>query len=621
MVWAAPAAPATAATCREDSRGNDTGFQVVFRNDSYHKNKNSLHLSDKLKKEIDMMKDKTANGASDADSVLKRHLSAAHRRKRKRVITTTVVIVLVLAAIAVGVFTLRDSVAERYGAAELDVESFEVAVDSISTTLSGSGTLVDDDVEEVEVPSAVEIDTVFVEEGDTVEEGDMIASLNTASIVSAMADLQDQIDEIDAELEEVSDDKVDSRIIAGISGRVKKIFTGAGDDIATVMYENGSLMLISLDGLMAVDIDTQTDIAAGDAVTVTLSDDSDIDGTVQSVKGSTATVTVTDNGTVFGDAVTVLTENGDILGTGTLYIHNEIKVTGYAGTVRKVYVNENTKVTDSTKLLYLTDTSYTANYDTLLKERASLEEDLDEMITLYKEGALYSPISGAVYTVDYDADDEAKAESANAESVEDTADTPESTDTDDEYTTIATVSLNATMSVTVDMDESNILSLEEGQEAVVTIDSIGDDEFTGTVTAVNTSSTSSGGVTVFTIEVTIDKTDQMLAGMSASVVIKTDSVENVLVVPEDALEQTSDMSYVYTEYDQETGELSGIVEVETGLSNGTYVQIISGLSQGDTVYYEESAAETINDRGFGGMGGEMPGMPGGNMPQGRPGGQ
>ena len=567
------------------------------------------------------MKDKTANGSSDADSVLKRHLSAAQRRKRKRVITTTVVIVLVLAAIAVGVFTLRDSVAERYGTAELDVEAFEVAVDSISTTLSGSGTLVDDDVEEVEVPSTVEINMVFVEEGDTVEEGDMIASLSTASIVSAMADLQDQIDEIDAELEEVSDDTVDSRTRAGISGRVKKIFTNVGDDIATVMYENGALMLISLDGLMAVDIETETVTAAGDTVTVMLSDDSEIDGTVQSVEDGVVTVTVTDNGTVFGDTVKVANEDGDILGTGTLYIHNVFKVTGYAGTVSKVYVNENAKVSDSTKLLYLTDTSYTANYDTLLKERASLEEDLDELIKLYKEGAIYSPISGVIYTVDYDTDDETETESANEEAVDETADTSESTNSDDEYTTIATVLLNATMSVMVDMDESDILSLEEGQEATVTIDSIGDDEFTGTVTAVNTSSTSSGGVTVFAIEVTIDKTEQMLAGMSASVVIGIDSVENVLVVPEDALEQTSDMSYVYTEYDQETGELSGMVEVETGLSNGTYVEIINGLSEGDIVYYEDTSTDTTSGPGFGNMGGEMPNMPGGDMPQGRPGGQ
>ena len=99
------------------------------------------------------------------------------------------------------------------------------------------------------------------------------------------------------------------------------------------------------------------------------------------------------------------------------------------------------------------------------------------------------------------------------------------------------------MSVTVSMDESDILSLKEGQEATVTVDSIGDDEFIGTVTEVNTSSTSSGGVTVYAIEVTIDKTEQMLSGMSASVVIVTESVANVLAVPEDAVEQTSTASY------------------------------------------------------------------------------
>ncbi len=581
-----------------------------------------------------MKHDKTVSQEVDPNSVLKKHLSAAQRRKRKKLITIIVVTVLILAAITVVVVKLRDSVSERYASEEASVESAAVTVGSISTTISGSGTLTDDDVEDVEIPASVEIDTMCVEEGDTVAEGDLIATVDTASVVSAMADIQDQIDDIDADMEDVSDETVSSKITAGIAGRVKRIYGAVGDDVATVMYENGALMLISLDGLMAADIETDAAATAGDTVSVTLSDGSVIDGTVAGIADGIVTVTVTDNGTEFGDTVSVADESGSTIGSGTLYIHSELKVTGYAGTISKVNVAENKKVSASTTLFQLTDTSYTANYDTLLEERSSLEDDLEALIKLYKEGAVYSPISGVIYSVDYDEDStdtSASADSAAAgEAV--TGTTADTTASSGDDITIVTVCPNATMSVTVDIDESDILSLEEGQEATVTIDSIGDDEFTGTVTEVNTIGTSSGGVTYFTVEVTMDKTKQMLAGMSASVDIVIEGVENALLIPEDALQQTSATSYVYTEYDEETDELGGMVEVTTGLSNGTYVEITEGLSEGDTVYYDAADEEETNS-GFpnmggnwGGQGGDMPSMPsnmGGGGQQGgtMPGGQ
>ena len=553
-----------------------------------------------------MKQDKTAGNEVDANSVLKKHLSAAQRRKRKRITTIIIVTVLVVVAITVTVIKLRDSVTEKYASSDSSVESAAVTVGSISTTVSGSGTLADDDVEDVEIPASVEVNTVLVEEGDTVNEGDTVATVDTASVISAMADLQGQIDDIDSELKDVSDDTVSSKITAGIAGRVKKIYAQTGDDVATVMYEDGALALISLDGLMAVDIETETTASVGDTVSVTLSDGNTLDGTVQSAKDGTVTVTVTDDGTEFGDTVTVGNASGTVLGTGKLYISSELKVTGYAGTISKVYVAENKKVSSSTKLFYLTDTSYTANYDTLLKQRADLEDDLDELIKLYKQGAVYAPISGVIYSVDYDEDSEDQDTTDSDTTTPATTDTTDAASADSDTLLIATVCPNATMSIAVDMDESDILSLEEGQAASVTIDSIGDDEFAGTVTEINKTGTSSNGVTVFTVEVTIDKTAQMLAGMSASVDITIEGVDSALIIPADAIQQTSTTSYVYTEYDEETKELGGMVEVTTGLNNGTNVEIKSGLSEGDTVYYTPSDDES--ESGFGNWGG-------GNMPQ------
>lgn len=129
----------------------------------------------------------------------------------------------------------------------------------------------------------------------------------------------------------------------------------------------------------------------------------------------------------------------------------------------------------------------------------------------------------------------------------------------------------------------------------MTVDSIENEEFTGTVTEIDTTGTSSGGVTKYTAVVTIDKTDRMLAGMSASISVTTEGVEDALLIPEDALNQTSSTAYVYTSYDESAGELGGMVEITYGISNGTYLQVLSGLKEGDTVYYYEESNNMMAD--------------------------
>ena len=54
------------------------------------------------------------------------------------------------------------------------------------------------------------------------------------------------------------------------------------------------------------------------------------------------------------------------------------------------------------------------------------------------------------------------------------------------------------------------------------------------------------------------------------------------------------------------------MEVETGLSDGSNVEITSGLSEGDTVYYTRTISDSQSGamQGFGGFGdGQMPSMP------------
>ena len=514
------------------------------------------------------------------DDALFEALGKNKKRRKRRIIVTVVSIVLVLAMIAVvGVSFLQRRVREQFASSQGEVLSYEVTTGSISTVVSGSGSLTDVDLNSITVPEGVEITEVKVKTNQAIVKGDILATVDMASVISAMADLQVQIEELDEQLSDAEDDAASTTIYAGVTGRVKAIFGEAGASVADVMYEHGALALISLDGYMAVDIETDA-LTVGDGVTVKLSDEEEITGTVESVVGGKATILVTDNGPEYDEVVTVLNDEDTVLGTGNLYIHSALKVTGYAGTIASVKTSVNEKVSDTTRLFTLEDTDYSANYNSLLRERADLEATLLELLTIQRDGAVLATADGGVYSVDY---------------------------SDDAAAAVVTLSTDEKMSVTISVDESDILSLELGQTVTVSVPSVSEDSFAGTLTEINRTSSSSG---TYSAVIEVEKVEGMLSGMTASVSVRIEGVDDAILIPIEALHKTSDGAYVYTSYNEEYQEYGGKVDVVTGLENSTYVEIKSGLSVGDTVYYTEQESGFGN---FGGMGG-FPGGNGGQMP-------
>lgn len=514
------------------------------------------------------------------DEALFEALGKNKKNKRRKIIITVVSIVLVLAiVIVVGVSFLRRRVREQFASAQGEVLSHKVTTGSISTTVSGSGSLTDVDLNEISVPAGVEVTEVLVKTNQAITKGDILATVDIATVMSAMADLQVQIEELDEQISDAEDDAASTSIYAGVSGRVKVVYGKKGADVADVMCENGALALISLDGYMAVDVETDA-LAAGDRVTVKLSDKKEVTGTVETVVSGKATVLVTDNGPEYEEEATVLNSEGTQLGTGKLYIHSPLSVTGYAGTISKVNTSVDAKVSDKTKLFTLKDTGYSANYNALLRERAELEETLLQLLTIQRDGAVLAAADGSVYSVDY------------ADETETTTVT-----TDDTETAVVTLSADEKMSVTIDVDESDILSLELGQTVTVTVSSVSEDSFEGTLTEIDRTSSSSG---TYSAVIEVSKVEGMLSGMTADVNVRIEGVDDAVLIPLEALHKTSDGAYVYTSYNEELQEYGGKVDVVTGLENSTYVEIKSGLNVGDTVYYTEEKSGFGN---FGGMGG------------------
>ena len=652
---------------------------------------------------------------------------------------------------------------------------------TISTVLSGGGTLSPQEGTAQSLPQALELETYYVKNGQTVSEGDPIAQVDLVAVKAAISELQEVIDTLDAAIASESSKTNDSVIRSGAAGRVKKIYAREGTAAADTVYESGALLLLSLDGLMAVDLEARAEV--GQSVTVTLSDGTALAGTVESVSDGTATVTLSDETAPLDDSVTVTTKDGETLGTGNLYIHSRLRVAGTYGTVSQISVKENQQVSAGSALLTLKDTGHTAEYARLLNRRTELEDQMESLVRLSKDGILHADCGGIVSGVDTEisytdpavltqtrsqaspgytalggirmentdtpqaqpsGEDQSqnpdgnqnpgtgsgqnpgegeypqpgtgeeqpsetatyilglvtavsdgaleyipqrtiKASQIQAMSFGDMIDpslaaqaqalenqgqtvlfstgsawtdssfdqitvgdailigtgiiihqktasvpgadmpggfpsgidmsqfagltgtgsamsgmvsmaggmsgygTAAKTTAYDSYDTTkkdaAVITADEEMTVQIQVDELDIRTLETGMEATVTLDALPGSSFTGAVTSINPYGENSGGNTKYTVTVTLPRDEKMLSGMNASVKITTGVSGTVPTVPAAAVVFDAGKSWLYTGYNEKTDTLTDPVEIQTGLSDGSLVELLSGLSEGSSFYY------------------------------------
>lgn len=188
-------------------------------------------------------------------------------------------------------------------------------------------------------------------------------------------------------------------------------------------------------------------------------------------------------------------------------------------------------------------------------------------------------------------------------------------------TALLTIADMSTVNVEVKVDETEIDKVEVGQPVKVKVDAFGDKEIVGKVTqktplAVGKSQTSGGlstninvqeakefRVVIQLIDLTEEVRDALRPGMSATAVITTKTAENVIAVPLQAvIEKKPDASPSPTlpgdgasvpPSGDKPKPIKGVyvlegnkvkfVEVETGITGESDIQILSGLSEGQQV--------------------------------------
>lgn len=325
--------------------------------------------------------------------------------KKKIVIGTAVVLTV---SVAAGGVYWRYQSGKRPSAPEKTVQATKATaeISSISNTIVGTGNLEADTPVSLKIPSGITISEVKVESGDHVSNGDVLAEVDSSSVYEAMEEVQEKIEALDEQIADLQEDTDEETISASIDGRVKKIYIGQGEDITSCMLEHGALLVLSADGKMAVDLaDPATVPSEEDTVTVTLSSGTQIEGTVEKVSDDGCTITMTDSGVGLGDTATVTDEKGNSIGTGTIYIHQPLQVTGTAGSISEVNVSEDEAVDSGDTLLTLDKDSITASYEALYGQREALAETLTELLNLAKKGTITADMDGTIEEI-YVSDEE-----------------------------------------------------------------------------------------------------------------------------------------------------------------------------------------------------------------------
>lgn len=173
-----------------------------------------------------------------------------------------------IAAVVIGLTAmplLAGSEAETDGP-QASILSGTVQTGSIDTVLHGGGVLTSDDTTDITIPTGVKITEFLVSNGDVVTAGTPLAAVDRVSVMNAITGVQETMDYLVEQMNEAEDEEVPGAIEAQTDGKVKLVYAQEGESVSDVMLRDGALAVLSLDGLMAVEIQRSTDLATGDTV-------------------------------------------------------------------------------------------------------------------------------------------------------------------------------------------------------------------------------------------------------------------------------------------------------------------------------------------------------------------
>jgi HlyD family secretion protein len=141
------------------------------------------------------------------------------------------------------------------------------------------------------------------------------------------------------------------------------------------------------------------------------------------------------------------------------------------------------------------------------------------------------------------------------------------------------------MEILSTVDETDIGSVRIGQPVRVEVDAFPDEEFRGTVKRIAPQGDTTATVTTFLVKIDVENPEgRLLAGLSTSVSILVDTLEDVLLIPDKGIIRKDGKLLVKKVSEENTKEE---VEIEIGKTDWTYTEVTSGLEEGDRIVVDE----------------------------------
>ena len=488
----------------------------------------------------------------------------------------------------------------------------------VNSSITGSGTLEAADSYSVSTLVEGTILTAAFEEGDQVEEGTVLYTIDSSDAASSLEQAQISLNQSERSYQNTMESLEDLTVTAPVSGQVYSIDVEAGDEVSA----GQQVATVRDSKTMSLEVTFPADDAAsfyvGQSASVTL------DSTFETLTGSISKIAGNDTvltGNVIVRSVTIDVSNpgglsteqsasaavGTVTSTGSgtfTYKAEEAVTAQVSGTVSAVRASEGQQVSKNQALVVLTsddlDDQVQSAQDSLRNAQISYEKQTEQL----EDYTVTAPITGTIVDKNYNA-----GETSEANQV------------------LCSIYDLSYLTMTLSVDELDISDIAVGQTVTITADAVEDRTYTGTVTKVSVAGTSSGSATTYPVTIRIDDTDGLLPGMSVDAIIELAAAQDVLAIPSAALNRgntvlvtagsPSAANGTLVEATTEDGEDYYSVEVTTGVIGDSYIEIVSGLQEGDTVVYIPTSGTSENPFS---MMGEMPGGMGGGMPSGMPSG-
>ncbi len=456
----------------------------------------------------------------------------------------------------------------------------------LSVSVSGSATLEPADSYQVTTLTSGSILEAPFEEGDLVEQGALLYAMDHS-------EAQDSVNRanLSQKQAQVSYQQAQEALhpTAPISGTINEVFVHDGDSVSA--------------GAALAHITTNTDLLidflfpyaepsafyVGQAATVYIGDfEAPVQGTVASVSDAT---TITSNGKISSSVRVKLNNPGvvsetytasAVIGTYTSYGASHISMpnsaTVYAaasGTVTGFQKLAGSTVTKGEVLCTVESEAIRAQIENARLSLESARLSAGTAAHHLEDYTITSPISGTVIEKTFKAGDKVDGVASG---------------------TLAVIYDLSCLKMEMNVSELDIGKVQVGQTVELTASALPGEVFTGTVEKVSINGTTTKGFTNYPVTVTVTEYGQLKPGMNVSATILCDTAENALCVPVDAVARGNTVLVAGPDALAEDGSVADPALLEErqvilGRSDADYIEITSGLTDGETVAFLAQSPE------------------------------